>query len=115
MSDRRDQDYLGDIVEAIEEIADFTTGMSLDDFMRDAKTQRAVVRDLEIIGEAAKALSEDVRSRYPEVPWRGLAGVRDKMIHHYFGLDHEIIWTIAADELPLLLPKLQDACRREFE
>ncbi len=113
MSDRRDLDYLGDIVEAMEEVAEFIAGMSEDQFMYDRKTQRAVVRDLEVIGEAAKALSDDVRSQNPQIPWKGLAGVRDKMIHHYFGLDYQVIWTIASDELPVLLPKVRDILARE--
>ena len=80
MSKRRDPDYLGDIREAIQKIATYTAGLSYEQFMKDGKTQDAVVRNLEVIGEATKNLSGRLRKTYPQIPWRDLAGVRDKMI-----------------------------------
>jgi uncharacterized protein with HEPN domain len=103
MSDRGDQDYLNDILEAMERIAEYISGLTSESFMLDRKTQDAVIRNLEIIGEGAKALSMELTGRHPEIPWSGLAGVRDKMIHYYFGLNYDVVWTIASEELPSLL------------
>jgi uncharacterized protein with HEPN domain len=113
MSKRRDQDYLRDIQEAIQRIADYVEGMIFAQFLKDHKTQDAVVRNLEVIGEAAKNLSHRLRKTHPHVPWKDLAGVRDKMIHHYFGINYEIVWTIAKKELPDLLPQIQDLITHE--
>jgi uncharacterized protein with HEPN domain len=77
MSKRRDYDYLLDIREAIQRIVAYPEGMTLAQFLQDTKTQDAVVRNLEIIGEAAKHLSAQLRRTYPNIPWRALAGVRD--------------------------------------
>lgn len=84
MSDRRDRDYLGDIREAIKRIMIYTTGMTFEQFLEDNETQDAVIRNLEVIGEATKGLSEPLRRTHAHIPWKDLAGVRDKMIHHYF-------------------------------
>jgi len=113
MSRRRDQDYLSDIREAIQRIAAYTAGLNYEQFMQDNKTQDAVVRNLEIIGEATKNLSSRLRRTYAQIPWRDLAGVRDKMIHHYFGINYEIVWTIAKEELPDLLSQIQDILTKE--
>ena len=108
MPKRRDQDYLSDIQEAIQRIAAYIAGLDYEQFMRDNKTQDAVVRNLEIIGEATKNLSSRLRRAYAQIPWKDLAGMRDKMIHHYFGTNYEIVWTIAKEELPDLLSQIQD-------
>ncbi len=108
MPKRRDQDYLSDIREAIQRIAVYTAGLDYEQFMQDNKTQDAVVRNLEIIGEATKNLSSRLRRVYAQIPWKDLAGMRDKMIHHYFGINYEIVWTIAKEELPDLLSQIQD-------
>ena len=108
MSRRRDQDYLSDIREAIQRIAVYTAGLNYEQFMQDNKTQDAVVRNLEIIGEATKNLSNHLRTTHPQISWKDLAGMRDKMIHHYFGINYEIVWTITAEELPGLLSQIQD-------
>lgn len=113
MSERQDTDYLGDICEAMDRIVEYTAGLTRDQFMRDTKTQDAVVRNLEVVGEATKALPTDWRNRYPGIPWKGLAGVRDKMIHHYFGLNYDIIWTIVSEEIPTLLPQVREILTRE--
>jgi len=91
MPKRRNVDYLGDIVEAIELITLYTQGLSFDDFSQDRKTQDAVIRNLEIIGEAAKNISAYVKKKYPQIPWRKFAGLRDKVIHHYFGIKYDIV------------------------
>lgn len=74
--------------------------MTYDAFLTDIKTQDAVVRNLEIIGEAAKNISEETRTKYNQIPWRSMAGTRDRLIHHYFGVNLDIVWQIVTDELP---------------
>jgi uncharacterized protein with HEPN domain len=115
MSKRRDQDYLGDICEAIQRIAAYTADLTYERFMEDPKTQDAVVRNLEVIGEATKNLSGHLRRTCPQIPWKDLAGVRDKLIHHYFGISYEIVWKIAKEELPGLLPQIEDILTKEAE
>lgn len=113
MSKRRDQDYLSDIREAIQRIRAYTAEMTSEQFINDTRTQDAVVRNLEVIGEATKNLSTRIKKAYPHVPWKTLAGVRDKMIHHYFGIQYEVVWTIAKEELPGLLPQIEDILKKE--
>jgi len=100
---RRDSDYLGDIREAMERIIAYTTDLSYEQFLNDSKTQDAVIRNLQVIGEAAKKLSIPVRRANPYIPWREMAGMRDKIVHDYFGVNYEIVWTVARDQLPTLL------------
>jgi len=106
MSERRDKDFLLDIQEAVERIIRYTAGLSHDQFLRDTKTQDAVVRNLEVIGEATKNLSDAFVQAHPQIPWRNLAGLRDKLIHHYFGISWGIVWTIISEQLPELLAQI---------
>ncbi len=99
---RKSSLYIKDILEAMARIEEFTQGMSYEDFIQDDKTSSAVVRKLEIIGEAVKQLPKEVRDRFEEIPWNSLAKTRDKIIHFYHGVDHEIIWKIIKEELPPL-------------
>ena len=94
--------YIEDIVEAIRKIRFFTTDLSLQTFSSDAKTFDAVIRNLEIIGEAIKRVPEEIRSIYPDVEWKKIAGLRDILAHEYFGVDVEIIWDIIQNKLPVL-------------
>ena len=100
MSKRSDQDLLSDINEAAQRIVTYTAGMTYDAFLGDTKTQDAVIRNLEIIGEATKNLSGELRTKYPDLPWKGMAGVRDRLIHDYFGVNLDIVWQIITAELP---------------
>jgi uncharacterized protein with HEPN domain len=113
MSKRRDWNFLNDIREAIQRILTYTAGLTYQQFMEDIKTQDAVVRNLEIIGEAAKNLSANLRKSHPGVPWKDLMGMRDKMIHRYFGINYEIVWTIAKEELAGLLPHIEGILVKE--
>ena len=103
MTSGRDRlDYVADILDSIEKIEEFTSGMSFEDFAGDNKTVYAVIRALEIIGEAAKRISEAMREQYPSVPWWEMAATRDKLIHGYIGVDLKVIWqTLEADLPPL--------------
>lgn len=100
MSERRDIHSLQDIEEAASRIATYTAGMSYATFLEDPKTQDAVIRNLEIIGEATKNLSPEFRERYSTVPWQEMARLRDRLIHHYFGINLDIVWQIISSELP---------------
>ncbi len=113
MSERADTDILGDIREAVRRIRIYTDAMTYDCFLKDIKTQDAVVRNLEIIGEATKNLSIVLREKYPDVSWKGMAGVRDRLIHHYFGVNLDIVWDIVTVELPMLESQLEAIMQNE--
>ena len=102
MSERSETDFLRDILEATARILTYTAKMNYEQFWDDTKTQDAVVRNLEIIGEATKNLSTQLRATYPNVPWNGMAGIRDRLIHGYFGVNYDIVWDIITTELPSL-------------
>ena len=93
---------LQDILKASKNIEKFVDQMDFDHFEGDAKTIRAVERELEIIGEAVKRLPDDLVHEYPEIPWRAVAGMRDRLIHHYWDTEVEILWKTVQDSIPLL-------------
>ena len=105
------RDYVADISAAIQEVEDFTRGMDYGDFAGDKKTVNAVVRSLEGMGEAAKRVPEAVRQRYPDVPWKRMTGMRDKLIHEYSGVDLEIVWGVVKTELPPVKPHIEQILR----
>ena len=94
--------YLEDILEATRKITVYTAGLSKAAFLEDEKTIDAVVRNLEVIGEAVKKLPEDLRAKHSAVEWKKIAGLRDILIHEYFGLDAEIVWDIVQNKVPAL-------------
>lgn len=113
MTKRELGDYIQDILEAIGEVEDFTAGMQFEVFVEDKKTVNAVVRSLEVIGEAAKKIPDNLRDNYPEIPWKRMAGMRDKLIHEYFGIDLEIVWEVVNTELPPIKPFIQKVLEEE--
>ena len=98
--------FLEDIKESVERIEEYTQGMSKEHFMEDIQTQDAIIRRLEIIGEAVKNIPEDFRSKYPDIPWKQVAGMRDVLIQGYFGVNLERVWAVVKRDLPELKPKV---------
>ena len=101
------RDYIEDILRAVVDIEEFVEGLDYNSFAHDRKTAYAVVRALEIIGEATKRIPEEVKSRAPELPWRYMARMRDKLIHHYHGVDLEMVWLVVKEELPKIKEPLE--------
>jgi len=104
--DREYSDNLEDILDAIQKAADFVGEMSFEQFSKDDKTIFAVIRALEVIGEASKNIPEGVKTNHAEIPWREMAGIRDKLIHDYFGIHLEVVWKPLKEDLPPLGPKI---------
>ena len=94
--------YLRDILEAADKIGRYVQGMTRDQLATDTRTLDAVVRNLEVIGEAAKNIPEAVRAASPEIEWKKIAGLRDILIHQYFGIDLDIVWDIVRNKVPAL-------------
>ncbi len=102
MSKRNDNELIEDIKLAINRILTYTENMNYESFSNDFKTQDAVIRNLEIIGEAAKLITENTKMRFPKIPWKDIAGTRDKLIHDYFGVNIDIVWEIIISDIPVL-------------
>lgn len=104
---RDHRDALADMVAALDAVAAFIEGHEEASFAADMKTQFAVMRALEVLGEASKLVPDHVRAEAPAIPWRAVAGMRDKLIHAYFNVDVAIVWATATVDLPAILPDLR--------
>jgi uncharacterized protein with HEPN domain len=100
MSKRGDKLYFEDIATSIERIEEYIVGMDFESFSKDYKTIDAVIRNLSIVGEAVNNLSEEATKKNPQIPWIEIIGMRNKIIHEYFGIDEEILWKTIKEDLP---------------
>jgi len=110
---RNYQIYLRDILSAINSIEKFVEGMSFEDLKNDDKTSSAVIRKLEIIGEATKNISKDIQNKNPQIPWKEMAGMRDKLIHFYFGVDHNLVWNTIKKRIPKIKPFIENILKEK--
>src|SRR4030042_6273892 len=107
MPKRGNKEFLLDIIEAIKRIELYTKELSYSDFLQKIETQDAVARNLEIIGEAVKNISKNLKTKYNHIQWKEIAAMRDKVIHFYFGVNWDIVWKAAKDNLPQLKERIE--------
>lgn len=105
--------YLRHILDAMHRIEEYTGGMVYEDFMKKNLVQAAVIREIEIIGEATKRLSDDIREKYSDIPWKKMAGIRDKLVHDYMGVDMDAIWDTVERDIPQLKKRIKGVIERE--
>ena len=113
MSKRTNNEFLIDIEESIKRVLAYSENLDFERFLKDIKTQDAIIRNIEIIGEAVKNLSENFRNHYHDIPWKNIARMRDKLIHHYFGVNVDIVWNIAQTELPKLQKQIEEILKQD--
>jgi uncharacterized protein with HEPN domain len=99
--------FIKDIVEAIKDLELFIGEMDYEEFLKDKKTQKAVVWQIHIIGEATKNIPASIREKYKKAPWKYMARIRDKIAHFYFGIDYEIVWNVIKEKLPEIKPVIE--------
>ena len=99
---RDDLAFIEHILLCIEKIQDYTKNLTKKDFNNNELVQDAVIRNIEIIGEAVKKISKELKSQYPNIPWKEMSGMRDKLIHDYFGVDVDVVWRTVNDDIPFL-------------
>jgi uncharacterized protein with HEPN domain len=113
MKSRDYKDYLQDILDAADDVENFVDNLTYGEFIKDRKTLNAVIRSIEIIGEATKHIPETIRAKYEQVPWKQMAGMRDKLIHAYTGIDTETIWKAAKENIPQLKTTIQKTQKQQ--
>ena len=107
------KDFLSDIDQNIERAIDFVKDLDFDQFCQDQKTLYAVVRAIEIIGEAVKNIPDEIREQYPEVPWSAVAKMRDKLAHQYFGINVKVVWDTVQNDLAELKPLIEKILKED--
>ena len=107
MSKRFDKDYLKDALEGATRVTDYCKNISFEQFLIDTKTQDAVVRNIEIIGEAVKNVSEGLKTQHAAIPWKSIAGMRDRLIHDYFGVNWDVVWNVVIKDIPDLTREIE--------
>ena len=100
MSKRNDLLSVDDILQSLYSISEYTSGLSYDDFLNSKITIDAVIRNFEICGEASNYISDDFKMGHPQIEWRKLTDFRNRLIHHYFGVSHDIVWDVITSEVP---------------
>lgn len=100
--------YIKDMIEYIERAEKYLNNLSYEEFINDLKTCDAIIRCIEVIGEAAKKVPENLKNKYPFIPWRDIAGMRDKIVHGYFSIDYEVVWLTIKEDIPKLKPLLKN-------
>ena len=98
--------YLEDILRSCEKILEYVKGLKRDEFVRDTRTYYSVIRNLEILGEAAKNLPSELKEELPNIEWRKISGLRDFLAHAYFGIDDDILWDVVENKIPQLGEKV---------
>jgi uncharacterized protein with HEPN domain len=104
---REYDDYLRDMLENAELALNFIRGMEYDEFFEDEKSTYAVMRALEVLGEAARQIPEKVREANPDIPWREITAMRNKLMHEYFGANMKVVWKTVQEDLPVIIPVLR--------
>lgn len=106
MKSRHDRLYLYDIIECCDRVADYVRGVREDDYQVNPMLQDALVRNIEVVGEAVKNLSTDIIDAHPNIAWSQIARMRDKIAHHYFRINLDVVWKTVTDDLPVLRPQI---------
>ena len=104
--------YLEDILNAMNKIEDYSRGIEYNDFVKNTMLNEAVIRNLEIIGEASKNIPRNLRKQYPNIPWKRMIGLRNIMIHEYFGVDLKIVWTIVTKNISETKPMIEEMIKQ---